>query len=126
MKGLKLGLEFPLRGRDGGVLGAQLVQLLVAIGQLLFSLAASAIRLLEKCTALLELVLKSVRPPLRDPQQLSRLVARPLLLLQRCLHVLQLLLVSLYVLLRLGVRLVRVIQSDLQLVYVRLQFLLHA
>ena len=66
VKGLKFGLEFPLGGGDGGVLGAQFVQLLVAVGQLLLGLAAAAVRLLEKGAALLELVLEGVRPAFRN------------------------------------------------------------
>lgn len=126
VEGLQFGLEFPLGAGNGGVLGAQFVQLFVAVGEFLLGLATTAVRLFEESAALLELVLQGVSAALRDAEEFPGLVARSLLLLERGLHVLQLLLVSLDVLLCLGVRLVRVVQRDLQLVNIRLQLLLHA
>lgn len=126
MEGLQLGLEFPLGTGNRGVRGAQFVQLFVAVGEFLLGLATTAVRLFEESAAFLELVLQSVGAALRDAEKFPSLVACSLLLLERGLHVLELLLVPFDVLLRLGVCFVRVVERDLQLVDVRLEFLLHA
>lgn len=105
VQGLQLRLQLPLGSGDGGVLGGNLVQLLVGIGQLLFGLATATVGLLQQSARLLQFVLESVGTTLGDTQLFASIVAGALLLLESGLDVLKLLLVTLDVLLGLGVSL---------------------
>lgn len=149
VQSLELRLQFPLGSGDGSVLGGNFVQLFVGIGKLLLGLATAAVGLLQQSAGLLEFVLQSVGTTLRDTQLFTGIVTGTLLFLKGGLDVLELLLVALDVLLGLGVSLidgeedrllglreecgggwltylVGMIQSNLQLVDVGFQLLLHA
>lgn len=126
MESRQLALEFPLGGRDALVLSTQLVELLVGVAELLFGLATAAVGLLEQSARLFELVLQGVGATLGNAVLLASLVAGALFLFEGLLHLLELLLVTLDVLLALGVGLVGVVKSDLELVDVGLELLLHA
>lgn len=105
VQGLQLRLQLPLGSGDGGVLGGNLVQLLVGIGQLLLGLATATVGLLQQSARLLQFVLEGVGTTLGDTQLFAGIVAGALLLLEGGLDVLKLLLVTLDVLLGLGVSL---------------------
>lgn len=105
VQSLQLRLQFPLGSGDGSVLGRNLVQLFVGIGQLLLGLATAPIGLLQQSARLLQFVLQSVGTTLGDTQLFAGIVTGALLFLKGGLDVLELLLVALDVLLGLGVSL---------------------
>lgn len=126
MESLELALELPLGKTQGIVLGSEVIEVLVGLSKLSLSLATAAVGLLKKSAGLFQLAVKGIGTAFSNAVLLAVFGGKALLLLNAGLHVLDLTLELLDVLLEVRVGLVGVVKSDLELVDVGLELLLHA
>merc|ERR1711983_43834 len=107
-----------------GVNGGHVVDSRAGFGQLIVSLLLAPVSRVQESTRLFQLSLQSIGLPVSKSSLLSNLHLLAELLLQERLSVPELALVALNRLVGLRVGLVGVVQSNLQLINVRLQLLL--
>merc|ERR1719511_103544 len=125
MKSLHLRLQLPLGSSNGLVLASLVRQLLIGVRELLFSDAASSVRLLKKGPSLLQSILSRVSPALIGKQLITDNFFGPLLILKLSLGLPDLLVVLLNGLLGVLVSSIGMFQSSVKFNHIRFQLLLH-
>lgn len=126
VEGLELALELPLGKSKSVVLGGEVVESLVSLSKLGLSLATASVGLLKEGAGLFQLAVECIGAALGNAVLFAVLRGKTLFILNAGLHVLHLTLELLDVFLQVGVGLVGVVKSNLELVDVRLELLLHA
>merc|ERR1719195_793900 len=87
MKGLHLGLQFPLSSSNGLVGASQVRKLFISVRELLLRHAASTISLLEQCTSFFKSILSSIGPTLIGKEVVTNDLLVPLFLLKLSLSI---------------------------------------
>ena len=124
VESLEFSLELPLGKTQGIVLGSEVIETLVGLSKFGFSLATAAVGLFEKSAGFFELSVEGVGTAFSNTILFAVFRGEALFFFNAGLLVLDLTLELLDVLLEVRVGLVGVVESDLELVDVRLDLLL--